>query len=82
MDVIVTPASGPREVWTLTDRLGRKVGEVTCSAEGEFVITAADTRSNAPLAKISAVQPSLDAALDAVASCLKGICQFSSAEDK
>ena len=82
MDVIVTPAPGPRKVWTLTDRLGREVGRITRSAEGEFVIAAADTRSNAPLAKAQTVQPSLEAAMDEVAKCLKGACQFSGPEDR
>ncbi len=81
MDVIVTPAPGPGTVWTLTDRLGRRVGEVTCSAEGEFVIAAADTRFDAPLSNAQTVQPSLDAAMDEVAKCLKGVCQVSSPED-
>jgi hypothetical protein len=81
MDVIVTPAPGPQKGWTLTDRLGRKVGQITRAAEDEFVIAAADTRSNAPLANAQTVQPSLDAAMDEVAKCLKGACQFSSPED-
>ena len=81
MDVIVTPAPGPPKVWSLTDRLGRKVGEITRSAEGEFVIAAANTRFDAPLANAQTVQPSLDAAMDEVAKCLKGVCQVSSAED-
>jgi hypothetical protein len=81
MDVIVTPAPGPQKGWTLTDRLGRKVGRITRSAAGAFVIVAADTRFDAPLASAQTVQPSLDAAMDEVAKCLKGTCQFSSPED-
>jgi len=80
MDVIVTPARGPRKVWTLKDRLGRKVGRITRAAEGEFIITAVNTRFDAPLANAQTDQPSLDAAMDEVAKCLKGVCQFSSPE--
>ena len=82
MDVIVTPEPGLRTVWTLTDRLGRKVGQITRSTEDEFLIAAADPRFGALLAKIGVVYPSLNAALDAVAKCLKRVCQFSGLEGK
>jgi hypothetical protein len=82
MDVIVTPVPGPEKIWTLTDRLGRAVGEITRSTEDQFIITAAHTGPDAPLAKMSAVHPSLDAAMNALAKCLKGVCQLSSMEDE
>ncbi len=82
MDVIVSRAPGPGTVWDLTDRLGRSVGQIARLAEDQFVILAPDTRPDAPLSKMEAVQPSLDAAMDEIAKRLKGVCQFSSAEDQ
>ena len=77
MDVIVSLVPGPTEVWNLTDRLGRSIGQIRRKAENEFVIAAADNRPEAPLARIEAVQPSLDAAMDLIGKCLKGVCQRS-----
>ena len=82
MDVVVSLAPGPGRVWNLTDRLGKKVGQIVRTAEKHFIITAADDRLDAWLSKIDAVQPSLDAAMDEIAKRLKGVCQFSSAEDQ
>ncbi|WP_147707449.1 hypothetical protein [Microvirga massiliensis] len=82
MDVLVTPSPGPRKAWDLTDRLGRKVGQIISSAEDEFIITAAETRLDAPLSKAQRIQPSLDAAMDEIAKCLRGVCQFSRKEDR
>ncbi len=36
MDVVVTPISGSQKAWSLTDRLGRKVGSITQSDEAKF----------------------------------------------
>ena len=82
MDVIVTPSPGARKVWDLTDRLGRKIGQITRSAEDEFIITAAEAQFAAPLSRAQLVQPSLDAAMDEVAKRLRGVCQFSCKEDR
>ena len=82
MDVVVTPIPGSPTVWTLTDRLGRKVGQITGSADDRFVITPASSGADAPLSKMDAIQPSLDAAMDEIAKCLKGVCQLSSGTDR
>lgn len=81
MDVVVSRAPGSQTIWNLTDRLGRRVGQITRSAEGRFIIAAADNGGDGPLSQIAAVQPSLDAAMDEVAKHLKGACQFSSAKE-
>ncbi len=74
MDVLVTPASSPGEVWNLTDRLGRKVRRITHSAENGFVITFTDQSADWPQSKIDTVQPTLDSAMDPIALRLKGVC--------
>lgn len=78
MDVIVTPVSGGQKVWNLTDRLGRHIGHITQSGEDQFVIATVDPGEDSPLSKINAFQPTLDAAMDAIALRLKGVCQLSS----
>jgi hypothetical protein len=65
-------------VRVLTDRLGRKVGQIVGTAGNKFVITPAKKRLDAPLSNADAVQPSLDAAMNEVAQHRKGACQFSS----
>ncbi len=77
MDVIVTPVSGPRQEWHLTDRLGRKVGRITQFGEDQFLISAEDNSPHAPLAKMDASYKSLNAALDAIARQMRGACRFS-----
>ena len=81
MDVVVSRAPGSQTTWNLTDRLGRRVGQITRSSEGRFIIAASNNRADGPLGQITAVQPSLDAAMDAVAKHLKGACQFSSEQE-
>ena len=80
MDVLVSLAPGQLKVWSLTDRLGRAVGQISYLAENRFVITAAEIGPDAPLTKAEPVQPSLEAAMDEVAKRLKGVCQLSSQE--
>ena len=82
MDVVVSRAPGSHTIWNLTDRLGRRVGQITRSAEGRFIIAAADYRGDGPLGQIAAVQPSLDAAMNEVAKHLKGACQFASEKER
>jgi hypothetical protein len=82
MDVVVSRAPGSQTIWNLTDRLGRRVGQITRSAESRFIIAAADSAPDGPLARIAAAQPSLDAAMDEVAKHLKGACQFSSEQEE
>ena len=82
MDVLVSPAPGEDRVWNLTDRLGRKVGHISHVAENRFVIIPAEIGPSAPLSKIEAVQPSLDAAMDQVEKCLRGTCQLVGERDR
>jgi len=42
MDVLVSPAPDEEKVWNLTDRLGRKVGQISQVAEDKFVVRAPD----------------------------------------
>jgi hypothetical protein len=51
MDVIVSLAQGSTNVWNLTDRLGRNVGQIVRTTGNEFVITPASTWQDAPLSK-------------------------------
>ncbi len=81
MDVIVMPVSGSEKVWNLTDRLGRHIGHITQSGKDQFVIATVDPGEIGPLSKIDAFQPTLDAAMDAIALRLKGVCQWSSEKD-
>ena len=78
MDVLVSPAPGEPKVWNLTDRLGRTVGQIANTAENRFVIIPAEIGPDAPLSKMEALQPSLEAAMDEVAKRLRGVCQLSS----
>jgi len=82
MDVLVSPAPGEEKVWNLTDRLGRAVGQISYVAESKFIITAAEIGPDAPLSKMEALQPSLEAAMDEVAKRLRGVCQSSSQEGR
>ena len=78
MDVLVSSAPGPEKVWILRDRLGRTVGQITQISENKFVLSASETGPDAPLSKMEALQPSLEAAMDEVAKRLKGVCQLTS----
>ena len=82
MDVLVSPAPGEEKVWNVTDRLGRAVGQISYVAESKFIITAAEIGPDAPLSKMEALQPSLEAAMDEVAKRLRGVCQLSSQEGR
>lgn len=82
MDVLVSPAPGEETAWTLTDRLGRKLGQISHVGENRFVIIAAEIGPNAPLSKMDAIQPSLHAAMDEVEKCLKGTCQLVGETDR
>jgi len=78
MDVLVSPSPREPKVWNLTDRLGRTVGQICNTTENRFVIIATEIGPDAPLSKVEAVQPSLEAAMDEIAKRLKGVCQLSS----
>ena len=82
MDVLVSPAPGEVRTWNLTDRLGRKLGQISHVGENRFVIIAAGVGPNAPLSKMDAIQPSLEAAMDEVEKCLRGTCQLVGETDR
>jgi hypothetical protein len=82
MDIVVTRTPDPRPVWTLVDRLGRRVGQITQFAESQFVISAHNTSPAAPLSALDATHKSLSDAMDAIAQHMKGVCQFSHEEDQ
>ena len=81
MDIIVTPASDSQTVWSLTDRLGRMVGQITRSFEGQFSVVSAGTSTD-PLSAMNTTHKSLSAAMDAIALHLKGVCQLASGHDQ
>jgi hypothetical protein len=73
MDAMVTTVSGRSQEWTLAGRVRRKVGQF---AECQFLISAEDTSTSVPLAKMDAASTSLAAALDAIRGHLRGVCRF------
>ena len=82
MNVIVTPAFRSRQEWTLSDRLGRKLGQITQFSESQFLVSAQDTSVSGPLAQMDAAYTSLTAALNAIALHMRGACRFVKAEDE
>jgi hypothetical protein len=79
VDVVVMPAKGKSGTWTLSDRLGRRLGKITEISQTLFVIEAES--SSGPLRIATASFPSLDSAMSAIATHMKGECQLSS-DDK
>jgi hypothetical protein len=76
VDVVVAPAEGKSGTWTLSDRLGRPLGTITEVSEALFVI---EVDRNAGLVKMATANfPSLDSAMSAIATHMKGECQLSS----
>jgi hypothetical protein len=73
MDAMVTTVSGRGQEWTLAGRVRRKVGQF---AECQFLISAEDTSTSVPLAKMDAASTSLAAALDAIRGHLRGACRL------
>ena len=64
MNAMVTTVSGSGQEWTPADRLGRKGGRITQCAECQFLISAEDTSTSVPLAKMDEASTSLAATLD------------------
>ncbi len=79
MDVVVRPAKFKPGIWTLSDRLGRPLGTITETSPSLFVIDA--DRNSGLFNMATANFPSLDSAMSAMASHMKGECQLSS-DDK
>jgi hypothetical protein len=75
VDVVVRPAEFKPGTWTLSDRLGRPLGTITQISPSLFVI---DADRNSRLFKVATANfPSLDSAMSAIASHMKGECQLS-----
>ena len=76
MDVVVTPAEFRSATWTLSDRLKRPLGTITEVSPSLFVVQAERTSG---LFRMDAANfPSLDSAMTAIATHMKGECQLSS----
>ena len=76
MDVVVRPAEFKPGTWTLSDRLGRPLGTITQISPSLFVIDA--DRSSGLYKMATANFPTLDSAMSAIATHMKGECQLSS----
>ena len=80
MDVVVTPAESKPGTWTLSDRLGRPLGEIYQASNGQVVIHPNPTSA---LSRVRTTQyASLDEAMSAIAHHLNGVCQLSSSDEK
>ena len=76
VDVVVTRAKFKPSSWTLSDRLGRPLGTITETSPSLFII---DADRNSGLYKMATANfPSLDNAMSAIATHMKGECQLSS----
>lgn len=76
MDVVLTPIDTADGAWSLRDRLGRHLGEITKSEKsGTFVIT---TDPSGALRAVQAVQASLNEAMSAIAKVSGGACTLDS----
>jgi hypothetical protein len=80
MDVVVTPAEFKPGTWTLSDRLGRPLGEIYQASKGQAIIHPIPTSI---LSGIRTAQyASLDEAMSAIAIYMKGECQLSNSAEK
>ena len=76
MDVVVTRAKINPGTWTLRDRLGRPLGTISEISPSLFII---DADRNSRLFKVATANfPTLDSAMSAIATHMKGECQLSS----
>jgi hypothetical protein len=79
LDVVVTRAKFKPGTWTLSDRLGRPLGTITGISPSLFTI---DADRNSGLFKMATASfPSLDSAMSAIATHMKGECQLSSKDE-
>ncbi|GJD49550.1 hypothetical protein OPKNFCMD_2281 [Methylobacterium crusticola] len=76
MDVVLTPAGTKGKTWTLTDRLGRQIGVIK-SADNLFRIVP-EARSG--LEGVGLGHESLDKAMSAIATHMKGSCELTSGD--
>jgi hypothetical protein len=80
VDVVVTPAEVKPGTWTLSDRLGRPLGEIYQASNGQVIIHPNPTSA---LSRVRTTQyASLDEAMSAIAHHMKGECQLSSSDEK
>jgi hypothetical protein len=76
MDVVVAPAEVAPDRWNLNDRLGRAVGEIYRASFTRGFMLHLLAHGDSPDADLGPY-PSLDIAMNAVESQLKGSCQLS-----
>jgi hypothetical protein len=75
VDVVVTPAEFKLDTWTLSDRLGRPLGEIYQATNGQVLIHPDPKSALSGIANSPYV--SLDDAMSAIALHMKGECQLS-----
>jgi hypothetical protein len=76
MDVILTPTGTAGDAWSLKDRLGRTLGEVTKPENSEaFVIM---PEPEGALRTVKSMHASLDEAMSAIARIMNGACTLDS----
>jgi hypothetical protein len=80
VDVVVTPATAAPDTWILSDRLRRQLGELRQSSSGGFVISPEPESALAGMGLAS--YASLDDAMSAIATHMKGLCQLSSGDER
>lgn len=76
MDVVVTRAKFKPGTWTLSDRLRRPLGTIAETSPLLFIIDA--DRNSGLFNMTTANFPSLDSAMSAIATHMKGECKLSS----
>jgi hypothetical protein len=74
MDVIVTPAQ-EADAWTLTDLLGRPMGQIVEEEAQQFFIDPAGLAIGTLQGIAAGPHPSLDAALAEIEKHTHGVCQ-------
>ena len=76
MDVVLTPTGTAGNAWSLSDRLGRTLGEITKSEQSDvFVIM---PRPEGTLQTVKSTHASLDEAMSAIAKVMNGACTLDS----
>ena len=80
MDVTVARAEGDRQTWTLTDLLGRPVGQITRHAGPRFIIEP-DPRMRSTMIDVApGPYASLDEALTEIETRTSMVCRHASGE--
>ncbi|KAA0107813.1 hypothetical protein CIW48_32425 [Methylobacterium sp. P1-11] len=76
MDVVLTPTGTAGNAWSLNDRLGRTLGEITKSEHSDvFVIM---PQPEGTLRTVKSTHASLDEAMSAIAKLTNGACTLDS----